>query len=107
MRFINNNLNVIAISLRSVNGAGSMVLRSYQSLELRLERICTGLFRAPNQGQLWPVIATSGVQCAGIQHQPMFTPAIGDEFRRSFGTTATSGKPATTICLGQARLGLS
>lgn len=91
MRFINTNQNVNSISLRAVNGAGSMVLRSYQSLVLRLERICPGLIRALDQRQLWPL--TAGDQCFGERHQAMFLPAF-DDATRIGGATATFGKPA-------------
>ena len=104
MRFINQNQNVNSISLRAVNGAGYMVLRSYQSLVLRLERICTGLVRAAIQRQLWPL--TVGDQCFGINHQPMFLPALDTDSTRIYGTTANSGKQAT-FGQGLAGLGLS
>ncbi len=103
MRFINTNQNVNSISLSAVNGAGSMVLRSYQSLVLRLERICPGLIRALDQRQLWPL--TAGNQSFGIQHQRMFLPAI-DDASGTVGTTATFGKPANGS-LSPTGLGLS
>jgi hypothetical protein len=104
MRFINKNQNVNSISLRAVNGAGSMVLRSYQSLVLRLERICTGLTRAAIQKQLWPL--TVGDQCFGINHQTMYLPALDTGSMRIYGTTANSGEPAT-LRQRPAGLGLS
>lgn len=93
MRFINTNPTVNSISLRAVNGAAWMVLRNYQSLSLRLERICTGLIRALYQGLLWPL--TEGVQCFGIKHQPMFVPGFDEGSEGTVGATAISGKPAT------------
>lgn len=93
MRFINTNPNVNSISLRAVNGAAWMVLRSYQSLVLRLERICPGLIRALDQRQLWPL--TTGGQYFGIQHQTMFLPGFDEGSDGTVGSTATSGKPAT------------
>lgn len=93
MRFINTNPNVNSISLRAVNGAAWMVLRNYQSLVLRLERIYPGLIRALDQRLLWPL--TQGVQCFGINHQSMFVPVFDEDSGRTVGSTATSGKPAT------------
>lgn len=105
MRFINKNQHVNSASLHAVNGAGSMVSRVYQTLWLRLERFCTGLFRAPNQRQLWPLTATEG-RNVGIEHRRMYLSALGDT---DCGLTlaANSGKPATGISYSQSGTGLS